>query len=192
MQNLKFLKRLTAAVAAGAIASAMVVSIAGAQSPPNPPSRFVGSITVDGAPATAGTLVEARVGSTTCGTTTVFMSGSEARYVLDSPAAEPTLSPNCGTDGATVTFYVAGRQAAQTGSWANYKLNTVNLTVSAAATTTPTTQPTTPTASITPSAPVAGNTGGDGGPSTSLLEVTLVAAALGLAGVGLASTVRNR
>lgn len=191
MQNLKFLKRLTAAVVAGAIASAMVVSIAGAQSPPNPPSRFVGSITVDGAPAAAGTLVEARVGSTTCGTTTVFTSGSEARYVLDSPAAEPTLSPNCGTDGATVTFYVAGRQAAQTGSWANYKLNTVNLTVSAA-TATPTNPPTTPTASITPSAPVAGNTGGDGGPSTSLLEVTLVAAALGLAGVGLASTVRNR
>lgn len=187
MRDFKSFRRFAAAVAVAAIAAAMMVSVAGAQSPPNPPSRFVGNITVDGTPATAGTLIEARIGAVTCGATTVFMSGSEARYVLDSPASDPAQNPNCGADGSTVTFYVAGKQAAQTGSWANYKLNTVNLTVTTAATT-PTAAP---TASVTPSAPVAGNTGSTNPAGVSLLELMLVAAALGLAGVGVAATVRK-
>lgn len=190
MSNAKSFKRLMAGVVAAAIGAAMVVSVAGAQSPPNPPSRFVGAVTIDGAPATAGTLIEARIGGATCGSTTVFMASGQARYVLDSPASEPTNSPNCGVDGSTVTFYVAGKQASQTGSWANYKLNTVDLAVTSAAST-PTTAPTA-APSVTPAAPVAGNT--EGGPmgNASLIEFMLVAAALGLAGVGLASTVRNR
>ncbi len=187
------LKRLMAGAVAAAVGAAMVVSVAGAQSPPNPPSRFVGSVTVDGQPAAAGTLIEARIGSATCGSTTVFSSGGQGRYVLDSPASEPTNSPNCGVDGSTVTFYVAGKQAAQTGSWANYKLNTVDLTVTSAAAT-PTTAPPSATAapSITPSAPVAGNSGAGTVAGASMVEIMLVATALGLAGVGFASTIRNR
>src|SRR5512143_2363667 len=103
--------------------SLLAVSAASAESPPNPPSRFVGNVTVNGVPATAGTTIEARIGSTTCGTTSVFMSGSEARYVLDSPALDPAANPNCGTDGAAVTFYVAGQKANESGSWKNYQLN---------------------------------------------------------------------
>ena len=190
MRDFKSFRRIAAAVAVAAIAAAMVVSVAGAQSPPNPPSRFVGNILVDGAPATAGTLVEARIGAVTCGSTTVFMSGGEARYVLDSPASDPAQNPNCGTDGSTVTFYVAGKLAAQTGSWANYRLNTVNLTVTTTAATTPTAAPTA-APSRTPSAPVAGNTGSESSTGVSLLELMLVAAALGLAGVGVAATVRK-
>lgn len=189
MRDFKSFRRIAATVAVAAIAAAMMVSVAGAQSPPNPPARFVGNITVDGAPATAGTLVEARIGAVTCGATTVFMSGSEARYVLDSPASDPAQNPNCGTDGSTVTFYVAGKQAAQTGSWANYQLNTVNLTVTTAATT-PTAAPTA-APSRTPSAPVTGNTNSNSSTGISLLELMLVAAALGLAGVGVAATVRK-
>lgn len=188
MHNTNRLKRMMAGVVAAAIGAAMVVSVAGAQSPPNPPSRFVGAVTVDGAPATAGTLIEARIGGATCGSTTVFMASGQARYVLDAPASEPTNSPNCGVDGSTVTFYVAGKQASQTGSWANYKLNTVDLAVTSTATTpAPTAAP-----SVTPSAPVAGNSGSGPISGVSLIEIMLVAAALGLAGVGLASTVRNR
>jgi len=187
--SMKHLKRLAAAAVVAAIGAAMVVTTAGAQSPPNPPSRFVGAITIDGQPATPGTVVEARIGGATCGTTTVFSASNESRYVLDSPALDPTNSPNCGADGVTVSFFVAGKQAAQTGSWANYKLNTVNLTV---VTSTPTAPPPPPTAVITPAPPVAGNSGGGMVAGASLLEVSLVAAALGLAGVGFASTVRNR
>ncbi|MEO8541365.1 MAG: hypothetical protein ABI577_16605 [bacterium] len=188
MRRPMFLKQLVLAATTAALASVMVVSVAAAQAPPNPPSRFVGNIVVDGAPATAGTLIEARIGSATCGATTVFMSGGEARYVLDSPAADPVGSPNCGADGSTVTFYVAGKQASQTGSWANYRLNTVNLTVSQAVAT-PTTAPATPV--VTPAAPVAGNSGGGSSSPASVTELMLVAAALGLAGVGFASRVRK-
>jgi hypothetical protein len=168
--------------------STMLATVAFAQSPPTPPSRFVGSVRVDGANATAGTTIEARIGATTCGVTTVFAASGEARYALDSPALEPTQNPNCGTDGSVVTFFVGGRQANETGTWRNYQLNTVNLTVTTQ--TTPTTPGATPTR--TPAAPVAGTTGAStSGASMPLMELMLVASALGLVGVGIAARVRK-
>jgi hypothetical protein len=189
MNKRKIWKQLGLAAIVSVIASAMVVSVAGAQSPPTPPSRFVGSVTVNGAPAAAGTTIEARIGATTCGVTTVFMSGGQARYALDSPALDPAQNPACGTDGAVVTFFVGGQQANETGSWANYQLNTVNLTVTPA--TTPTTPAGTPTSAATPRPPVAGNGGAEAGSSAPLTEVLLLATAIGLAGVGLAARARK-
>jgi hypothetical protein len=122
-----------------------------AESPPNPPARFVGTVSIDGKPATPGTTVELHIGSATCGVTTVFASGAESRYTADSPALDPGAAPNCGTDNAVVTFMVGGHKANETGSWKNYQLNTVNLTVTTATTTA------TPSASATPKAPVAGS-----------------------------------
>lgn len=182
----RFLKQIGLAAVAAAVASALVVSVAGAQSPPTPPSRFVGSVTVNGQQAAAGTTIEARIGNTTCGTTTVFMASGQARYALDSPALDPAQFPACGTDGAVVTFFVGGQQANETGSWANYQLNTVNLTVTAQTPTTPGASPT-----ATPRPPVAGNASGGGVTEAPVLEVVLVATALGLAGVGLAARARR-
>jgi hypothetical protein len=190
MKITKHLRRLGAALVLGALARALVVGAVAAQSPPNPPSRFVGSVMVNGAPATAGTLIEARIGSATCGSTTVFMSNGEARYVVDSPAIDPAGAPGCGADGSSVSFFVGGQKADQTGSWANYQLNTVNLTVSAAAATPPPTS-TTAAPRVTPAAPVAGNSSGAGS-SQPTLELLLVAMALGLTGVGVAARVRSR
>jgi hypothetical protein len=121
-----------------------------AESPPNPPARFVGSVMIDGQQATAGTVVEARIGNTTCGSDTVFMAGGEARYALDSPALDPGATPNCGVDGAAVSFFVGGKKANETGSWKNYQLNILNLTV-----TTPTPSAS-GTASATPKPPTTG------------------------------------
>ena len=178
-------KQLVVGAVAALAASTMLATVAFAQSPPTPPSRFVGSVRVDGANAAAGTTIEARIGSTTCGVTTVFTSGSEARYTLDSPALEPTQNPNCGVEGSVVTFMVGGRQANETGTWRNYQLNTVNLTVTTAAT--PAATPT-----RTPGPPTAGTTSGAGEGSTApIMEMLLVASALGLAGVGIASRVRK-
>ena len=117
-----------------------------AESPPNPPARFVGSVKVDGQAPVAGTTIEVRIGSATCGTTSTFNQGGESRYAVDSPALDPGASPNCGTDGAVATFYIGGRKAAETGSWRNYDINIVNLTY-----TTPTPTPV-PSASASPSA----------------------------------------
>lgn len=124
-------------------------SSAFAESPPNPPSRFAGTVTIDGVKAPSGTVIEARIGSTSCGTTTTFDQGGNANYVLDVPALDPGATPNCGTENAAVTFIVGGKVANETGSWKNYQLNVLNLTV---------TSPT-PTPSVSP-------TGGAGGSAT--------------------------
>jgi len=131
---------------------------AAAESPPAPPSRFVGTVLVDGVSPAPGTVIEARIGSASCGVTQTYTQGGQQWYQLDVPALDPGASPNCGTDGATVTFYVGGRLAQETGSWRNYDINVVNLTV------------VTPTATPTAGTPATGtpatNTPGTGGGGT--------------------------
>jgi len=148
-----------------------------AESPPSPPARFVGSVKVDGAAPAAGTLIELRIGSATCGVTSVFMSGSEARYAVDSPALDPGANPNCGVDGAVVTFYIGGKKANETGSWKNYQLNTVNLTY------------TTPTVTSTPKPPVTGDSVATGSDTTAVwlyAALGLGALAFGVGGTAVA------
>ena len=176
---------------------ALGVSSALAESPPNPPSRFVGKVTVNGAPATAGTTIEAVIGTTTCGLGSVFMAGSEARYVVDSPALDPGANPNCGTDGAVVTFRVAGSLANETGSWKNYQLNPVNLTVGGATVVTPTATvpPTgtgaTATPSRVPSAPASGTGPSQGSGLDLWVVVPILGAALAVSGGLFAVRARN-
>src|SRR3954469_18252452 len=92
-------KPLLGAVVGLAAVASLGAGAAFAESPPAPPARFVGTVTVNGAPAAAGTTIEAHIGATTCGVTTAFTSGSTTRYTLDSPALDPGANPNCGTDG---------------------------------------------------------------------------------------------
>ncbi len=187
MRSITQVKRAAlAAIVAGAAFAAMTLAPAAAQAPPEPPARFVGTVVVDGAPAPAGTTIEARVGATTCGVANVFMLGAEARYTLD--AAGAVSQAGCGTDGAQVRFYVGGAAAAQAGTWRNYELNTVNLTVSAATPTATTTVAVTPT----PGAPVAGTGMGTGGsPSAWWLVSAAVLGTLGFAGAGWAAVRRS-
>jgi hypothetical protein len=170
-----------------------------AESPPNPPSRFAGSVLVDGAAPPAGTTLTARVGNTNCGQTGTFNVGSQSRYVLDVPALDPGATPNCGTDGATVTFWIGERRAQETGSWANYRLSELNLTF---VTPTPTPTAATPsgspspgatttvTATSTPRPPVTGNGVFDGGSSAAWLFAALGLGALAF-GVGGATVARR-
>jgi hypothetical protein len=154
---------------------------ASADSPPSPPSRFAGTVLVDGKAPAAGTLIEAKIGTATCGVATVFMQGADARYTLDSPALAPDATPNCGTDGAVVAFYVGGKAATQVGSWRNYDINVLNLTVV-----------TPPTVSPTPKSPSTGA----GLVTGSGTEAAWLFAAFGLAalafGVGGATVARRR
>jgi len=182
--------RIGAAMAIALVGFALMVQATAAQSPPSPPSRFVGTVRIDGQNAQPGTVIEARIGNTTCGVTTVFSAGSESRYTVDSPAIDPAGTPNCGADGSAVNFYVAGKLANETGTWRNYQLNTVNLTVSSAAAT-PSTPGAGATPTRTPAPPTAGTGTGTGSANVPLVEVMLVAAALGLAGMGLAARSRR-
>ncbi len=165
-----------------ALASVAVLSTqtALAQSPPNPPARFAGSVVVNGQPAAPGTTVEAHIGAATCGTGTVFMSGAEARFVLDSP--DKATAPGCGTDGAVVSFVVGGRAADQTGIWHSYQLNTVSLSVGGS--TTPTAQPA--------RTPVAPSTGSGLATTTSSNEALVSAVGMFFALAGVAAAWRFR
>lgn len=180
----KVLKLLGGGSLAAVLAVFMFAAVASAESPPSPPARFVGSVKIDGANAPAGTLIEARIGNTTCGATTVFSAGGEARYALDSPALDPGATPNCGVEGAAVSFYIGGKKANETGSWANYQLNTVNLTY-----TTPTETPGT-----TPKPPVTGTTftASDSGTTATWLYVALGLGALAFGVGGTAVARRSR
>ncbi|MCA9820959.1 MAG: hypothetical protein KC482_15460 [Dehalococcoidia bacterium] len=128
-QILKWLGGAGLAVMLFGIAGTLGASQAAADSPPAPPATFVGAVLVDGVAPSAGTVVEARIGGASCGVTTVFNSGSQARYTLEIPALDPDQTPNCGTEGASVDFWVGGKKASQTGSWLNYQLNQLDLTV---------------------------------------------------------------
>lgn len=163
------------------------VATVSAESPPNPPARFAGTVTVNGAPAAAGTTVEAKIGSTTCGVTTVFSQGGNGNYVLDSPALDPGANPNCGTENAAVSFFVGGQKANETGSWKNYQLNQLNLTVTTA-TATPT-----GTASPTPKAPVTGSGSmSESGSSSTWMFAILGLGALAFGATGVAAARRSR
>ncbi|MCZ2111506.1 MAG: hypothetical protein LC118_18405 [Dehalococcoidia bacterium] len=165
---------------------AMNAQTVSAESPPNPPGRFVGSVKVNGVPAAAGTAIEARIGTSTCGVTTVFMSGSDARYSVDVPALDPGANPNCGTDGAAVAFYVGGQKANESGSWKNYQLNQLDLTV-----TTATATPAVPVK--TPGAPVTGSgVASDAGSSAVWLFAVLGLGALAFGVSGVAVARRSR
>jgi hypothetical protein len=165
---------------------------AAAESPPNPPSRFAGSVTVDGAPVASGTVITAQIGSSSCGATSTFTSGAEARYVLDVPALDPGATPNCGTDGATVVFYIGALKANETGSWKNFDLSTLNLTATTPKSPSPTA--TTPggggTAVPTPKPPTTGQGTVDSGSNGSLFLV-LGIGAVALAAAGAATAARR-
>jgi len=137
----KVLKKLGAGSLALALGVLLFASVVSAESPPNPPARFAGTVLVDGVAPAAGTLIEAKIGTATCGVTTVFKQGADSRYVLDSPALDPGATPNCGTDGAVVAFFVGGKAATQVGSWKNYDINVLNLTVVTPPTVSPTPKP---------------------------------------------------
>ncbi len=108
-----------AALAAAAVGMALVASLWLASETargqvPLPPNRFFGQVSVNppkGAPA--GTDVVATINGNICGETDVQADGG---YVLDvlftgPPQGEPYVRPGCGTEGATVDFWVGGQPA---------------------------------------------------------------------------------
>ncbi len=146
---------LVAAVVA-LVSSLMVASVAA--QPPTPPNRYFGDVTLDGAPAPAGTNVSASIGGNVCGQTTV---AADSTYVLDVVSSGQTAG--CGTEGAAVDFSVGGSPAGS-GTWSSGQFTELDLAGAAAP---PTVEPT--VAPVTPTPQVVTGTGGylDSGSGTS-------------------------
>lgn len=124
---------------------ALSLSAATAQDIPAPPATFFGTVTVDGERVSEGTPVVALIDGKECGQaerepgSKGTMKVTEAipeynikvgdsLYVVD--VVSDSQVPGCGTEGATVTFLIAGRPADQTGEW-NAGPNVLNLTAGA-------------------------------------------------------------
>ena len=107
-----------------------------------PPATFFGSVTVDGDSVSDGTAVVALIDGKVCseeekqpgqkGTWTTTeadpeygIESGDSMYVID--VVSDSQTPGCGTEGATVTFIIAGRPAQQTGLW-KAGSNPLNLT----------------------------------------------------------------
>ncbi|MDF2958096.1 MAG: PKD repeat domain protein [Candidatus Alkanophagales archaeon MCA70_species_1] len=88
---------------------------ASAQQPPVLPCAFYGNVTIDGAPAPAGTEIVAKIGDEIRGSITVTEPG---RYG-GAGALDPKLIVigNTSDEGKNITFYVNGIKAEQTAVW---------------------------------------------------------------------------
>ena len=177
----KSLRRGVLVAAVVALISSLMVASVSAQ-PPTPPNRLFGNVTLDGAPASAGTNVTATIGGNVCGQTTVK---ADATYVLDVVSSGQTAG--CATEGASVSFTVGGSPAGSA-SWSSGKFTSLDLAGQAAPPTVvpPTVAPKTPTPVI-----VTG-TGGylDGGSGTAWWAY--MAAGLALLLLGTAGAVGYR
>lgn len=115
-----------------AIALMIAVGTVAAETP-TLPCFFYGGVTINGSPAPAGTVITALIGGQTVGQITTTSSGQYDQLMVSD-----------GSEGATVTFYVNGVLAPQTGTFHAEQSVQVNLAVTVV-TPTPTTTTTTPT-----------------------------------------------
>lgn len=168
---MKRLRTIAKAAAGAALALLLAGGALGAfgstaQAQPVPPAVYTGSVTINGQPAPAGTLIVASIGGNVCGTTVVTTPG---QYVLQCSG---------GNVGDTVTFTVDGHPAG-TGTWNNTQLNTVDLGVDIEEETPPAATPT-PRGPDTGTGLASGSASAGGSGSLAML----LAAGLALAGAG--------
>lgn len=103
-------------------------------------AHFMGLVWLDGTEPPMGTLVQAFVGDTECGERKTTIGGNvagqwlhgfigRAIYLMSVPSSDER--PGCGTAGASVSFWVGGKQAHQTGQWRSGDTQFLHLTVGA-------------------------------------------------------------
>jgi hypothetical protein len=177
----KALRKGVLVAAVVALLSSLMAATVSAQ-PPTPPNRFFGNATLNGSPAPAGTNVTATIGGNVCGQTTVK---SDSTYVLDVVSSGQTSG--CGTEGAAVSFTVAGNPAGS-GTWSSGQFTSLDLAGQAA----PTAVPATPAPAATPTPRVVTGTGGYLDSSSGTAWWAYMAAGLGLLLLGMAGVAAYR
>ncbi|MGI8970559.1 MAG: hypothetical protein ACR2HB_07620 [Dehalococcoidia bacterium] len=96
-----------------------------------PPDRFFGTAKINGQEQPEGTVVEAYVNGTLCGSGTVLKRNDMVIYFVD--VLGGGQKPGCAGDGDTVTFRVAGLDAAESGTYQTGTATRLDLTASGAA-----------------------------------------------------------
>lgn len=114
--------KLRVVVLLAVVALLLLPALALADTPPEPPCRFYGTVTVDGAAVADGTVITAMIGGDQLTTATPAEGYSTSTYAIKIGVDTEY------TEGATVTFMIGDRAAAQTGTWAKGGNIEVNLT----------------------------------------------------------------
>ena len=113
--------KLRVVVLLAVVALLLFPALALADTPPEPPCRFYGTVTVDGAAVADGTVITAMIGGDQLTTATPAEGYSTSTYAIKIGVDTEY------TEGATVTFMIGDRAAAQTGTWAKGANIEVNL-----------------------------------------------------------------
>jgi len=124
------MRYLLFAAAVLAVAVAGSVSMTGV-SEAQVPTRFFGTVTIDGQPAAAGTTVTAEIGGNDCGSGAVESRQGQMLYILD--AQSEASVAGCGGLNVIVFFKVGSRYASQIGCFTPGAFVEQNLTISGAA-----------------------------------------------------------
>ena len=115
-------------LAALLLAGIALQGTAGATIAQAPPTRFYGTITINGAPAPAGTEVTAYVGDLLCGAS--LTAAADGFYFVD--VAHDVTIPGCGVESIEVRFSANGIVADETGYFRQGIFVNLNLSVSGA------------------------------------------------------------
>ena len=113
--------KLRVVVLLAVVALLLFPALALADTPPEPPCRFYGTVIVDGAGVADGTVITAMIGGDQLTTATPAEGYSSSTYAIKIGVDTEY------TEGATVTFMIGDRAAAQTGTWAKGANIEVNL-----------------------------------------------------------------
>lgn len=113
--------KLRVVVLLAVVALLLLPALALADTPPEPPCRFYGTVIVDGAGVADGTVITAMIGGDQLTTATPAEGYSTSTYAIKIGVDTEY------TEGATVTFMIGDRAAAQTGTWAKGANIEVNL-----------------------------------------------------------------
>ena len=113
--------KLRVVVLLAVVALLLFPALALADTPPEPPCRFYGTVTVDGAAVADGTVITAMIEGDQLTTATPAEGYSTSTYAIKIGVDTEY------TEGATVTFMIGARAAAQTGTWAKGANVEVNL-----------------------------------------------------------------
>ena len=114
--------KLRVVVLLAVVALLLFPALALADTPPEPPCRFYGTVTVDGAAVADGTVITAMIEGDQLTTATPAEGYSTSTYAIKIGVDTEY------TEGATVTFMIGDRAAAQTGTWTKGGNIEVNLT----------------------------------------------------------------
>ncbi len=114
--------KLRVVVLLAVVALLLLPALALADTPPEPPCRFYGTVIVDGAAVADGTVITAMIGGDQLTTATPAEGYSTSTYAIKIGVDTEY------TEGATVTFMIGDRAAAQTGTWTKGANVEVNLT----------------------------------------------------------------